>query len=177
MNKHTRDITVLLTATCFTLTSCAQMGTMLEDTQKTAAIGAALGAVAGAAIGGGNNRNVRRNAALGGLAGAGAGALVSMAYKASLQQQQQARERANYALAHDRSIMKSVKASGADYVAVKVKPKAGAPDQKSRLIKVKVKENADGTMSAGEAGGTAYPVEPVSSGESLRLGMNQAIML
>lgn len=150
---------------------------MMENTGQMASIGAGIGVLAGAAMGGNNSRNMRRNAAIGGLAGGAAGALVSLAYKASLVQQQQARESANYALAHNKGIMKSVKASGADYVAVRVKPKSNAPDQKPRLIKVKVKENKDGSMSAGEAGATAYPVVPADSGEVIRVGSSQAILL
>ena len=177
MNKTTQRITTALASCCLLLTSCADMGPMMENTGQMAALGAGIGALAGSAIGGGNGRNMRRNAALGGLAGGAAGALVSMAYKASLQQQQEARSRANEALAHDKGIMRSVKASGADYVAVRVKPKSGAPDNKSRMIKVRVKENGDGTLSAGEAGETAYPSVPADSGDTVKVGSSQAILL
>lgn len=176
MNK-TLQLNTLVILTCsLLLNSCAEMGPAMENLGAMAGGGAALGAIIGGATGHGG-RDSRQRAAIGGLIGAGAGALVSLAYKASVQQQSQARERANRALTSNRSIMKSVNASGAKYVVVPVKAKQGAPDSKSRMVKVRVQRGADGALSAGDAGGTAYPTVAADNGDVVRVGGSEAVYL
>jgi type II secretory pathway pseudopilin PulG len=169
MNKTTRNSISLALVISICLPSCAGM----ENMNQMAGGGAVVGALIGAATSNGSYQDQQKRAIVGGLLGAAAGALVSASYKASLEQQRAAQRQANNAL-RDRSIMKSVKSSGAKYVAVKVKPKPGAPDNKSRMIKVRVNENADGTLSAGEADSTAYPI-PASTGSTVRVGMSSAV--
>lgn len=173
MNKTTSRLIICAFSTSLLLTSCETLGPALENTGQMAGIGAAAGAIIGGATG--DRHNQYQRAAVGGLIGAGAGAAISMAYKFSVQQRQYAQERANYALTQNRSVMKSVKATGADYVAVPVKAERGNPNSKSGVARVRVKQNRDGTLEAGSVESTIYPSTPASSGSLVAVGGQDAV--
>lgn len=153
MNKTTRLLTTLSLTSCLLLSSCADMATVLENTGGMAGMGGALGGIIGANTGHGNRH---QRALIGGLIGAGAGAAISMIYKASVKQRSDAQARANYALTHNRSIMKSVKASGASHLSVPVKRDSSDPNSKAGVVRVKIKEKSDGTLEAGSTDSTLY---------------------
>jgi hypothetical protein len=154
------------------LSSCAGVSTALENTGGMAGVGAAVGAVIGANTGHGNRQ---QRAVIGGLIGAGAGAAISLGYKASLKQRSEAQANANYALTRNSSVMKSVKASGAKYVAVPVKSDPNEPKSQPALLRVKVERSDDGTMKAGEVDPNAYPVETAKSGSEINVGGSPAV--
>lgn len=158
--KHSRIIHAFLLSSLL-LSSCAEMGNMLNDTGLMTGGGAALGGIVGYATG--DTRSERqRNAAIGAGLGALGGFALSKVYTASLEQQRQANARANAALS-SRSVMRSVSAKGTRYVAVPVKSqrKGGGTDlmkydvKNRQLASTKVytpesqKKNTDGTVSLG----------------------------
>lgn len=173
MNKPTRRLTLLLLASSLLLTSCENLGPMLENTGGMAGLGAAAGAIIGGTTGNPNHRHQR--AVVGGLIGAGTGAAISMAYKFSVQQRQYAQARANYALANNRSVMKSVKASDADYLMVPVRKERNNPKSASGLARVKVKKKSDGTLEAGSVDSTVYPSKHASSGSVMTVAGQDAV--
>lgn len=156
MNTTTRLLTTLSLTSCLLLSSCAEVANVLENTGGMAAMGGALGGIIGASTGHGNRH---QRAMVGGLIGAGAGAAASLIYKASLKQRSDAQARANYALTQNRSIMKSVKSSGATHLAVPVKRDTSDSRSKSGVVRVKIKKKSDGTMEAGSTDSTLYDAD------------------
>lgn len=166
MRPSIHFIVRLVTCASFSLTSCQHIGPAPEDMQKAVGGGALIGGIAGYATG--KNQKDRQQGAVAGAAiGGVAGALISATYKATLTQQRQARSRAQMAM-KNRSIMKSVEATGTKYVAVPVTPKEGASNGKKQYMKVNVK--------TGEPEDTVYTNKEGKSGETVRLGMSSAVV-
>lgn len=154
------------TAMCFTrsvilcllgssmLTSCDTIAPVLEDAGKMAGGGAIIGGVAGRYWKGGSLSRGQK-VMVGTAAGAAGGWLVSKAYTYSANQKRDAQERVNRSLASN-SVMKTVKGSNASYVAVPVKAEKGVEGSKSGFMRVRVKEQRDGSLKATGTDSTHY---------------------
>lgn len=117
----------------------------------------------------GGSRNTAAMVSLGVL-------LAQGVYKASVEQQQQARSHANQQLASNKSIMKSVSASNAKYVVTPGTVKNTQTGQTApALMKMKLTKNANGTYQAG----TPKPIEPVGgrSGQIVNADGDAAVYL
>jgi hypothetical protein len=106
---------------------------------------------------------------------AAAGVLLSLGYKYSEYQTRTAQEQANYALTRNKSVMNSVKSSGANYVAVPVKADKNDPKSKAGVVRVKVNKKSDGTMEAGTVDRAAYASTTASTGSPVKLGGSDAV--
>jgi hypothetical protein len=136
-------------------------------------LGAVAGGLIGASTGNGSNRNQR--VVVGALAGGAAGRAASAIYSATVNQRRFAQENANYALANNRSIMNSVKASDARYVAVPVKAEKGNPKSKAGIVRVKVKEKSDGTLEAVGTDSKIYDSVSGKTGSTVNVGGSDAV--
>ncbi len=173
MTNKLHPITTALLIASLLLTSCAEVSRVLENPETMTKFGALAGAVVGAATGNGSNRGQR--AALGALGGAGAGWVASKIYTATVNQRRYAQEKANYALANNRSVMRSVKAADARYVAVPVKAEKGNAKSKSGIVRVKVKEKSDGTLEAVSTDSKIYDNVSGKTGSTVTVGGSDAI--
>ena len=160
--KYTIQLTsTTLLSLSLLLSSCAELANTLENTGAMAAIGGGAGEVLAPYIGHGNSR---QKAMIGGLIGSVVGVAISEGYKANQKQCSYAQAQANHALTRNRSVMNSVKDTGAKYVAVPVKADPHNPDSKPAVLRVPVERCKDGTLKAGEADPKQYPVETAKTG-------------
>lgn len=173
MTNKIRITATALLATSLFLTSCAEVSKALEDPALMTKLGAVGGGLIGSQIGD-NPRQRQNNAMLGAAGGAGLGWLASKAYTASTNQRRNAQEQANEALVSNRSVMRSVKASNARYVAVPVAAdkKTGT---KSGVVRVRVKEKSDGTLVATGTDSKIYDKVSSKSGGTVNVGGADAV--
>lgn len=80
------------------------------------------------------------------------------------------------AVTTDRGVIKSVKSHRCKYVAVPIKAKNSQTGKSEDcIVKVQVKEKADGTIEATKADDTAYPTIKMKSGEVVTVGGELAV--
>lgn len=174
MTNKLRLLTTSLLTASLLLTSCAEVSKVLEDPALMSQIGAVGGALVGSQVGN-SPRQRQQNMVIGAAGGAGAGWLASKAYSATVNQRRYAQEKANYALTNNRSVMRSVKANNARYVAVPVKADKGGSKSKSGIVRVKVKEKSDGTLEAVGTDSKIYDSVPGKSGSQVKVGGEDAV--